>query len=84
MKTKESDLLGHPLSIYKDNHFLFIGLPNLSTLYPNATTIIEIIGDIILNMQYGRYTRVGTPSTLACATPHVFQGMSTDVTVAES
>ena len=54
MKTKESDLLGHPLSIYKDNHFLFIGLPNLSTLYPNATTIIEIIGDIILKMQYGR------------------------------
>lgn len=45
---------------------------------------ILINGLIILKKQYGKYVKVGMPSTVACVMPHVFQGTSGDVTVAPS
>ena len=38
----------------------------------------------MLKMQYGKYTTVATPSTVAWVIPHEFHGMSTEQTVAES
>ena len=45
---------------------------------------ILINGLMRLKKQYGRYVRVGMPSTVACVMPHVFHGISGDVTVAPS
>ena len=45
---------------------------------------IDIKGLIKLKKQYGIYAIVATPNTLDCAIAQVFQGTSTDVTVAES
>ena len=40
-------------------------------------------GVSMLNTQQGRYVSVPTPSTVACVSPHEFQGISTEVTEIE-
>lgn len=53
-------------------------------MYPMSAIKQLMNGDMILKKQYGRYVMVGTPNTVAWVIPHVFQGIRTDVTVAES
>ena len=43
-----------------------------------------INGETQLKMQYGAYAKVATPRMPLWATPQVFQGMSTEVTVPAS
>lgn len=53
-------------------------------MYPVIATKILINGLMILKKQYGKYVSVGTFKMVACVIPHVFHGISGEVTVTAS